>query len=185
MNETDRNRFKVVIMHGYTSSCENERYMGLPFATCGVNVEHDQHTWQQVCDIYEKLLQEARCGFEGKLILLRHSLGGWWARYFARKYDLAAVLLNPLADIHTAIDVKIPDAAVYAEKQLEMAARQGRGQLTFYIEQPDETIDYSEILPELQKEGRVIIKQGGHHRIQWPENIASMLLDAAWLLKSA
>lgn len=179
LNDADRKKIKVVIMHGYTSSCQNERYLNLPFATAGVDVEHDQHTWQQVCDIYEKLLVDAGRGFDGRLILLGHSLGGWWARYFARKYDLAAVLLNPLADVHTAVGVKIPDAAIYAEKQLEMAAWPVRGQLTFYIEQPDDVIDYSKILPELQKEGRVIVKQGGHHRIRWPENIAHMLVEVA------
>lgn len=166
-------------MHGYTSSCENERYLGLPFATCGVDVEHDSYTWRQVCDIYEKLLEEARSGFDGRLILLGHSLGGWWARYFARKYDLAAVLLNPLADVRTAVGVKIPDVAAYAEKQLEMAAWPERGQLTFYTEQPDDVIDYSQILVDLEKEGRVIVKQGGHHRIRWPENIAPMLRETA------
>lgn len=179
VSEIDKNRVRVVIMHGYNSSCQNERYLGLPFATFGGNVLHDQHSWRQVCEIYEKLLEEAGSGFDGRLILLGHSLGGWWARYFARKYDLAAVLLNPLADIHAIVDDRIPDAAAYAEKQLEMASWPERGQLTFYIEQPDDVIDYSKMLPELHKEGRVIVKHDGDHRIKWPENIAPMLLEAA------
>jgi predicted esterase YcpF (UPF0227 family) len=169
----------VVIFHGYTSSCQNQRYLHLPLQTAGIDIDHDRTDWQQIHDMYSALLAETfQKADRENVILLGHSLGGWWARYFADKLRLRAVLLNPLVDI-LATNTKIPDRDRYLCCQPEIGRFAGSGLLTYYIELPDEVIDYEKTIDLLQRDGRVIIKNGGHHRIRWPENIAEILLDVA------
>lgn len=167
---------KVIIFHGYTGSCENARYQNLPYETIKVNVDHDRLTWQETYEIYDKIVKKAIEDWEGNIILLGHSLGGWWARYFVKQYGLTAVLLNPLVDLKT-IDIDIPDRAEYEKHMADIEHKQG-GSITYYIEQPDEVINFEPIIEALHKDGKVIIKQGGHHRIEWPENIPQLLIDA-------
>lgn len=167
---------QVIIMHGYTSSCENMRYQNLPYETIKVNVDHDKLTWQETYEIYDRLTKDSIANQGSNIILLGHSLGGWWARYFVEKYDLKAVLLNPLVDLKTTVTA-IPDRAEYEKHTTGIGKRQG-GSITYYIELPDEVINYQKIIDILHKDGKVIIKQGGHHRIRWPENIPQMLIDA-------
>ncbi len=165
---------KVLIFHGFDSSCENPRYQNLPFETVGVNVDHRKLSWQEVYNIYNDLITEASKG-AGKIILLGHSLGGWWARYFARKNGLRAVLLNPVVEFHTT-KTAIPEREEYEKHKADLKNWHG-GRITYYIELPDEVIDYSSVLDDLRKDGQVITRDGGHHRIRWPETIPQLLID--------
>lgn len=167
---------KIIIFHGYTSSCANARYQNLPFETIRVDVDHDSYSWQQTHDIYENLIREAMESSDSSLILLGHSLGGWWARYFVKKFDLRAVLLNPLVDVATS-EVNMRDRNLYADHQADLEKWHG-GRIIYYIELPDDVINFASVMPCLKKDGAVIIREGGHHRIRWPEIIPELLRDA-------
>ena len=51
----------------------------------------------------------------------------------------------------------------------------GQGQLFYYIELGDEVLNFRPYLNEIKNEGYVELIEGGHHRIQYPENIPLML----------
>lgn len=167
---------RVIIFHGFDSSCENARYQNLPFEIVRVDVDHKKLSWQEVHDIYDNLIMDTIKSWGSNIILLGHSLGGWWARYFVKQYGLKAVLLNPLIDIKTT-ETKIPDRDEYEKHMADIKERLS-GSITYYIELPDEVIKYEAVIDGLHNDGEVIIKQSGHHRIRWPEIIPQLLISA-------
>lgn len=160
---------KVLVFHGLDSSCGNQRYQHLIFPKIDVDIDHESMTWKEIHDTYKNVI-ESEMGRGKALIFLGHSLGGWWARYFSKKYNMPAILLNPLVDVYMA-KVDIPNHSDYRANQL--AIHPGDSSLYYYIEMPDEVINYSN-LDSIESEGAVVLSTG-HHRIKHPENINILL----------
>lgn len=165
---------KILIFHGYGSSCENPRYKNLQYDSICQDIDYSSSSWEDVYSIFDSIIIKNLFQKEN-LILLGHSLGGWWARYFAKKYNLTAILLNPVLYFPIPISINNKEYENYEKNQIYFDYNSDC-ELWYYIELGDEVINYSPSLLELiRKEGTVITISGGHHRIQYPEMISYLV----------
>jgi predicted esterase YcpF (UPF0227 family) len=156
----------IIIFHGYESSLDSEKYQNLPFESIGINMNYHL-PFYLIKTLFEELIQKH---LDRYMIFLGHSLGGWWARYFAKKYNRSALLLNPVVDINR-VNIDIPNKSFYQNTySLESYPR---AEIQYYIELPDEVITYN--FDALEKEGSVEIGEG-NHRIKHKEKISELLL---------
>lgn len=156
----------IIIFHGYESSLDSEKYQNLPFESIGINMNYHL-PFHLIKTLFEELIQKH---LDRYLIFLGHSLGGWWARYFAKKYNRSALLLNPVVDINK-VNIDIPNKSLY--KNVYSFEPYPRAEIQYYIELPDDVINYN--FDALEKEGSVEIGEG-NHRIKHKEKISELLI---------
>ena len=164
---------KVVVFHGYESNLDKDRYKNIQFETVGHNIDHKNMSFEEIESKYTATIDEI-IKDDRDVILLGHSLGGWWARYFAKNRKLIALLLNPVVDI---TKVQIPlnlNISSYIENQYPVEYTPSVS-LTYYIEMGDEVIEFKNVIPKLEEEGRVVEIEGGSHQISYPEKIYELL----------
>lgn len=156
----------IIIFHGYESSLDSEKYQNLPFESIGINMNYHL-PFNLIQKLFEELIQKH---LDRYMIFLGHSLGGWWARYFAKKYNRSALLLNPVVDINR-VNINIPNKSLY--KNVYSFEPYPRAEIQYYIELPDDVINYN--FDALEKEGSVEIGEG-NHRIKHKEKISELLI---------
>jgi len=161
----------VVVFHGYESSIEHERYQNIPFEIRGQTIDYSSLSFEEIKTIYNQIIDEL-IAEKKDIILLGHSLGGWWARYFAKKRKMEALLLNPVLFVED-IDLSV-DKAYYIRNQypIEYSASTA---LTYYLEMGDELLNFEPYINDMKKEGRIVSISGGHHRIKYTQNIYDLL----------
>lgn len=156
----------IIIFHGYESSLASEKYQNLPFESIGIDMNYHL-PFNLIKKLFEELIEKH---LDRYMIFLGHSLGGWWARYFAKKYNRSALLINPVVDIMK-VNIDIPNKSFYQHTYSFESFP--RAEIQYYIELPDEVINYN--FSMLEKEGSVEIGEG-HHRIKHIEKISELLL---------
>lgn len=154
---------KILVFHGLNSSIKNKRY-DLPFEVIGKDINYENTPFYIIRDEMDKIILK-ELNNKSNLILLGHSFGAWWARYFAKKYNISALLLNPFLAV---------DKPNYLENFFPFDSYPPCP-LYYYIELGDEQIDFKKYLNLFEKEGNVFTINGGHHRISYPNNILRIL----------
>lgn len=160
---------KIIIFHGYESNHTKDKYQYLPFPSEGITVDYNQpfdQTYNQFKELIEKNIDQ-----KYNLIFLGHSLGGWWARHFAKIYHKPCLLLNPVAHIET-VKLSIPNIERYKELQFKFDSYPP-AEITYYIETADDLIDFD--WNGMNQEGEVNMVNNGNHRIQYPEKFYEIL----------
>lgn len=110
-------------------------------------------------------------------MVIGSSLGGFYATYFAEKYALKAVLLNPsvtpwetLAP-HVGWQKRFCDGkafefkAVYLNQLEALQAEPVKGAYLVLLQSGDETLDY-EVAKHYYREQKVVVEYGGNHRFE-------------------
>lgn len=165
---------KILILHGFGSNCSKPRYQNLPLPTLTVDVNHTVQSWDEIFAIYNGILtREFESG--NKILLFGHSLGGWWARFFAKTYDLIAVLANPALEPYN-LDLDINRKEVYRSHTFPFARE--KGTLHYYIELGDQNLEFSKDLPAIKSEGSLVTIEGGHHKIQYNDKLREVVGQA-------
>ena len=82
-------------IHGFNSSWNSETFFNLK-ALLGESL-FPIHYSDKDCDFSEKIIEEQilKESKDSSVILIGSSLGGFWAKYFANKLGLKALLINP------------------------------------------------------------------------------------------
>lgn len=87
---------KLIYLHGFNSSENSETVLDLKknYGNDLISISYDyvnaDNGYNQINNLIENVLKS-----DQDLILVGSSLGGFWANYFAQKYDLKSVLINP------------------------------------------------------------------------------------------
>lgn len=133
-------------------------------------------------DLAVSTLEELIASYENRVSLIGSSLGGYYALYLSRKYNLKAVLLNPAVNpIDTVSGILKKNPAYYKgynfilkEEHITMLEKyktkleKPKNILTL-LQTGDELLDYKEA-QTLLKETNLIIEQGGSHFFDNLEN---------------
>ncbi len=95
---------KYLYIHGLNSDLNSRPYQSMSKFLKVVDLGHDYTkeancSYTQLSDQIEKNIEEARKNNQ-TIKLFGTSLGGFWALYFANKYDLACMTFNPVTFPH-------------------------------------------------------------------------------------
>ena len=127
------------------------------------------------------------------LILAGTSLGGFWANYFAQKYQLKCVLVNPVLHPSVSLRKAVPDSPLPnyntgelreftfenadGYKKYEVPVTSGI-QRTIVLGKNDEVIDYRKTEEVYRNKGKIILTEEGH-RIEEYGRIVKILKDVS------
>ncbi|MFT7879660.1 MAG: YqiA/YcfP family alpha/beta fold hydrolase [Sulfurimonas sp.] len=136
---------------------------------------------QEAIEMLSKLIPEERPS-----LLVGSSLGGFYATYFAEKFHIPAVLINPsckpwetLAD-YVGWQERFCDGERFAFKQLYLhqlerfSVLPRRSRYLVLLQSEDEVLDYH-VAKEQYKAQRVIVEYGGNHRFENIHEYLSMI----------
>ena len=173
----------LLYIHGFLSSpvSEKARYMGdwlqqnrpnyqyiCPFLT-----PYPHQTRKQLESTVEKFQQDA----EGPLFLMGSSLGGFWATWLAEKYDLKAVLINPVVNLelfrHEYVNTPLKnyhttDTYILSEQDIEGFSSAQLEQISrpenflLLAQTGDAVLDYR-LAVDKYSGSRKIVEEGGDH----------------------
>ena len=117
-------------------------------------------------------------------LLVGSSLGGFYATYFAEKYNMKAVLINPSTQPWQTLapyvgwqkrfcDEEVFEfKSIYLEDLKRLRSSVQNGDYLLLLQSKDEVLDYSKA-QSLYNAHRVIVEYGGNHRF---ENLDDYLL---------
>lgn len=119
-------------------------------------------------------------------ILIGSSLGGFYATYFAEKYQLPAILLNPSVTPWQTLALQVGwqkrfcDGEVFEFKeaylrQLEaLQVEPQKGKYLVLLQSGDEVLDY-QVAKNFYEKHKVVIEYGGNHRFENIDCYLSMI----------
>lgn len=121
--------------------------------------------------------------------LIGSSLGGFYSKYLADKYDLKAVLINPAINPDVTLQRAIPKALNYYdlsyfewnENYLTMLKKykitpKNQDRYLLMLQKGDETLDYKEAL-NLLPNAKIILEDGGTHSFEGIERHLENIKD--------
>ena len=160
---------KCLFFHGYQSSKQSTKYTAITYDKDCLEVDHDHSP----IDIYEQYVKWIDQYLHEDIILVGHSLGGYWARIFAKTYNLKALLINPCLYPEILFN-KIQYSAIRNE------VIQCSCPLMYLIELGDEVLQFKKFnIDQMQKEGEVISWEDGNHKFTRTHLINSCHLSTA------
>ena len=159
----------LLFFHGLDSSCETTKYTCIKREPkyCQT-VDYREH-FNEIFDIYDTLIQEKMKQYS-RVVLAGHSLGGWFANYFAHKYNLRALLIAPCIYPSEVLADRIPRVA---DMKLSFPTFNTE-MMRVMIEVDDESLDVAvarRTLVNLPDSWEVEYFERGHHRIARSEAI--------------
>ncbi|QCT94564.1 hypothetical protein FE773_05050 [Caminibacter mediatlanticus TB-2] len=124
-----------------------------------------------------------------KTMLIGSSLGGYYAIYFAVKYNLKAVLINPSLKPYKTLKHYIGIQYRYCDnkpfkwkkkylKELKkLKTKPIRGKYLVLLQSKDEILDYKKTLKKFKNRpnAKVIVEYGGNHRFENIDDYLSMI----------
>ncbi len=124
-----------------------------------------------------------------KTMLIGSSLGGYYAIYFAVKYNLKAVLINPSLKPYKTLKQYIGIQYRYCDnkpfkwkkeylKELKkLKTKPIRGKYLVLLQSKDEILNYKKTLKKFKNlpNARVIVEYGGNHRFENINDYLSMI----------
>jgi hypothetical protein len=125
----------------------------------------------------ESIVETSPGGPDDPLYLMGSSLGGYWSTWLAEKYDLKAVLINPLVDIgsfehdiinkplqnyHTDDTYRLSESDVEGFSAVYIDKLSRPENFLLLLQTGDEVLDYRLAL-EKYSGSRKIIEEGGDH----------------------
>ncbi len=141
----------------------------------------------------KKLVKLVETHLAERLYLIGSSLGGYWATWLAERYDLRAVLINPLADPQGFSERYSGQDLVHChsgehfrlshrdfDDLLEVGVDHLNRPENFWlmVQTGDETLDYRQAV-EKYRDSRQLIEQGGNHSFEnyqrWLPDILTFL----------
>lgn len=157
----------IIFIHGLNSSCETDKYQAIKAKNkiC-TTVDHSKPL--EVEKTLVSMIEENK----GKnIILVGHSIGGFWARKMAKDFNLKALLLNPSFEISEQGRIDIGPAATkyYADNLHKFTPT--KGVLFAVLELGDERVDQEKNATNLSSECRVLELPGGFHRFSRTSSI--------------
>jgi len=127
------------------------------------------------------------------LIFVGTSLGGFWANYFAQKWDSPCVLVNPLIEASEGMQLRVgldlcnyytnepivvteSIVAKFRVREEFVAANSNGALINLFVAKDDEVIPFQPTLDALPYYASCIVKETGGHRFSenWAEVVAKV-----------
>jgi predicted esterase YcpF (UPF0227 family) len=152
----------VIFFHGLNSSSKTNKFTAIsePNKVC-LSVDHNDPKTN--FETFDYLVRECLNNYDD-VILVGHSFGAFWARLFAKKYNLRALLINPSLWPEKLIGKLSSKAIDYIASLDNQHSDLIKGHIIMLIELGDELIDFQTHLDELKSESLVVTWDDGHHR---------------------
>lgn len=174
---------KILYIHGFNGSPDGPKLEMLRRNFKNAEIIAPQHD-SRADNVFQLLDKVAysMC-LEAEDAILGTSLGGFWANYFSQKYNIGAVLVNPV--VKPSISLKkfgYPHASEYIkfEKQTSETIISPRAVL---LAKNDEVIDYREAYDYYSPNCAVEVNPAGDHRMNDPISLDWMRtnLEGLWI----
>ena len=183
----------IIYLHGFNSDGNSTTIKEISKEIPGLlSISYDYITADNAFKQIQ-LLIENRLKKDTNLIIAGTSLGGFWANYFAQKYQLKCVLVNPA--IHPSVSLRkaVPESPLpnyntgelreftyenaEAYKKFEGPVIAGINR-TIVLGKNDEVIDYRKTEEKYKDKGEIILTEEGH-RIEDYGRIVKILKDVS------
>jgi len=153
----------LLFFHGLDSSKETSKYTCITREPKYCQTVNYRENFAEIFEIYDALIREKMTQYP-RVVLVGHSLGGWFANHFAHKYNLRALLIVPCIYPSEVLADRIPDVAdmklYFPTTNTEI--------VRVMVEVDDESLDVAvarRTLVNLPDSWNVDYFAGGHHRI--------------------
>ena len=174
---------KMLYLHGFGSCGEGKKSTGLKGYFGEENVLSPDLPYAPLDAIayIDSLLKHEEID-----VLVGSSLGGFYATYFAEKYAMKAVLLNPSTQPWSTLSPYVGwqkrfcDQEVFEFKSVYIAqlktleAEVKKGTYLVLLQTGDEVLDYTKA-QSLYNKHKVIVEHGGNHRFENIDEYMSMI----------
>lgn len=168
---------KIIYLHGFNSDTNSNTIKSLKESIPDlISISYDyinaDITYQQINSFVEKTLIT-----DPELLMAGTSLGGLWANYFAQKFHLKCVIVNPA--LHPSVSLRKAvelspiknynsgeermftneNADAYKKYEVEITTDISR---TIVLGKNDEVIDYRKSEEAYRGKGKIILTKEGH-----------------------
>jgi uncharacterized protein len=170
----------IIYLHGFASSGNSKKSQALKdhFGQDRVHAPNLPTDPDQVISVIHTIVSGV---LDYPLIFVGTSLGGFWANYFAQKYDAMAVLVNPSVNPDHTMKARIGATLVnfstgepmvitqdhvskFAQCKLEAAELYNGNLVHVFLAKDDDTINYTVALKDLKYFKSCTITEDGGHR---------------------
>jgi predicted esterase YcpF (UPF0227 family) len=181
MNEPNAMKTLIINIHGFNSTANSNTSRALK-AHFGTQVVHSLEYDYINPEIAEKQLDAQIQNLDklnNDLVLVGNSLGGFWANYFANKYSIQCVLINPSLNPYDSLVKYIGVNKNFHSGELRTLTQENIDSYRKYpvIDRPhldkivvigamDTTVDYNYTLSVLGKYHQVIIEPTEGHNFE-------------------
>jgi predicted esterase YcpF (UPF0227 family) len=184
----------LIYLHGFNSSPASHKARVLEAHLASLGLERLYacpalpHPPQEAVRAIEAELE--RCGRRG-VTLVGSSLGGFYATYFAEKYALRAVLIQPAIHPHAGLEALLgTQQNLHSGERYELTRAHLEGwralavhrvdpeRYLLLLETGDEVLDWREAARKYEG-ARMVVRDGGDHTLQsFPEHLPRILAFA-------
>ncbi len=161
------NKALLLFFHGLDSSCETNKFTCIEHAPKYCLTVNYRKGFEAALATYDDLIQQ-KMSEHAQVVLAGHSLGGWFANYFAHKYGLRSLLIAPCINPSVVLFNRAPSAS-------DLPFPTNNNQTTkVMVEVDDEILDVAtarQMLVGLPDSWEVQYLRDGHHRIAREDKI--------------
>lgn len=177
---------KIVYLHGFGSSSQTPKvkFLADKFGAENVITFDIPSRAKEAFNLIERNLLNIFREFGTDIILVGTSLGGFWANYFASKYDLKCLIMNP--SLNPSVSLKqehalkmVPDwKEEYAEEYARYEGNYGSVFRVVLLDLDDEILNSYDTLYKFINNSKVVTSSGGTHRYDHLDVLEAELRDA-------
>lgn len=166
--DIDMNKEIVLFFHGFGSSSNTNKFTCIEMNKECNNVDYVNTDIDKIFNDYDKHVQSLIEKYD-TVILVGHSLGGYFANHFANKYKLKALLINPCVRPSHYIKDRINGI----ENLNLQFNTNGAKEVVILAEKDDEVLDLVNDLKIVENNENYSVQffNGGHHRTCREDNI--------------
>ena len=160
---------KIIFYHGFESSRKSSKYVFLEkyCAERGYELICDEvdHISESVESTHVNRLREEVNKWDDEIVLVGHSLGGYYARYLSRRFAVKCLLINPCLHPENYTQNRV-NASLYPLTDTVVL-----------IDMNDGVLDMNSVYDELNDETRVIKVYGDGHKFESSLDLIATHLD--------
>jgi len=154
---------KILFIHGLDSSRESTKFHAIDVVHkyC-IDVDYRNLSYSSVAEFYHEMIETIKPD-----ILVGHSLGGYWALKMSQAYQIPCVVANPILQPNFRDDYP-PIGHHDLQHDIPQFA---------YLELGDEILDMHTVQTQLEDYMQIQAVDGGHHRLEHPEQINTLIQE--------
>jgi len=160
---------KVIFYHGFESSRKSSKYVFLEkYCTeRGYKLICDEvdHLSESVVSTHIDRLSEEINKWDDEIVLVGHSLGGYYARYLSRRFGVKCLLINPCLNPEN-----------YTKNRVN-ASSYPLTNTVVLIDMNDGVLDMNAVYDELKDETEIIKVYGDGHKFESSLDLIAIHLD--------
>lgn len=155
---------QTLFFHGLHSNKETTKYQAINYPKFCETVYYESYDYELIHNKYNSLINLFKPD-----ILIGHSLGGYWSLKLAIEHKLPCILLNPQLFPQNKDIFQVDKYQDFLNFKLPKDIL-----VTMYIETDDDIIDVDRTITLLDN-NYIIIQEGGHHKLQYPERVNDLI----------